>query len=72
MNDEPRKHPVYMVLLGLVALGSVPLWFVGAAPTDWLGLPVWLWSSIGFTLALSGMIAWGILRYWRDDDDARR
>ncbi len=70
MRGEPRQHPIYMVLLGLAALGSVPIWFVGATPRSWMGLPVWLWSSIGFTLALSILIAWGVLRYWEDDDDA--
>jgi len=68
MRDEPRKHPIYMVLLGLSALGTVPILFVGAKPTSWLGLPVWLWSSAFFTLALSCLIAWGVVRYWRDDD----
>lgn len=70
MRDEPRRHPVYMILLGLAALGTVPVAFVGAGPRAWLGLPLWLWSSIGFTVALSALIAWGVLRYWTDDDDA--
>jgi len=68
MTDEPRKHPVFLALLGLVALGTVPIWFVGREPTSWLGLPLWLWSSIGFTMALSGLTAWGVLRYWKDDE----
>lgn len=68
MRDEPRRHPIFMVLLGAAAVGTVPVWFVGSAPKDWLGLPIWLWSSAGFTLLLSGLIAWGILAYWHDDD----
>ena len=68
MRDEPRRHPVYMTLLGLAALGTVPIAFVGAADASWLGLPVWLWSSVTSTVALSALIAWGVLRYWRDDD----
>ena len=70
MRDEPRRHPVYMLLLAAAALGTVPIAFVGATERAWLGLPVWLWSSAGFTLALSCLIAWGVLRYWHDDDDA--
>ena len=68
MRDEPRAHPVYLVLLALAALGTVPLAFVGGSMSSFLGLPVWLWSSIAFTLALSGLTAWGVLRYWEDDD----
>ena len=69
MRDEPRRHPVYMLLLAVAALGTVPIFFVGAPAWSWLGLPVWLWSSAGFTLVLSCLIAWGVLRYWPDEDD---
>lgn len=68
MRDEPRKHPWYMLLLGLAALGTVPIAFLGAPPASWLGLPLWLWSSAASTLALSLLIVWGVVRYWRDDD----
>jgi hypothetical protein len=68
MRDEPRRHPLYMLLLGLAALGTVPIAFVGATPRSWLGLPLWLWSSAISTMALSLLIVWGVLRYWRDDD----
>ncbi len=58
-----------MVLLGLVALGTAPLPFLGeGSPRLWLGLPLWLWWSGGFTVLLSALIAWGVLRYWSDDD----
>lgn len=68
MPDEPRKHPLYLTLLVLAALGTVPLAFAGRELGSWLGLPLWLWSSLGFTLALSVLTAWGILRYWEDDE----
>lgn len=68
MPDEPRNHPLFLLLLGLAALGTVPLGFVGRGSETWLGLPLWLWSSIGFTLALSSLTAWGILRYWEEDE----
>lgn len=68
MPDEPRKHPVFLVLLAIAALGTVPILFVGREPQQWLGIPVWLWSSIGFTWALSALTAWGLLRYWKDDE----
>ncbi len=56
-----------MLLVVLCALGTAPFLFIGSEPVFVLGLPVWLWSSIGFTLALSLLTAWGVLRYWRDD-----
>jgi len=67
MRDEPRKHPLFLGLLALAALGTIPIAFVGRQPTNFLGLPLWLWSSIGFTLLLSVLTAWGVMRYWSDD-----
>lgn len=68
MADEPRRHPVFMVLLAICAVGTAPIVFVGSPAVFVLGLPLWLWWSAGFTLALSALTAWGIVRYWRDDD----
>lgn len=68
MPDEPRQHPVYMFVLLLCALGTAPFLFIGSKSSLVLGLPTWLWSSIGFTVALSVMTAWGVLRYWREED----
>ena len=67
MTDEPRKHPVYLILLAVSILGSVPFLFVGTRTSYVFGIPVWLWSSMGFTLGLSVVTAWGISRLWRDD-----
>lgn len=67
MTDEPRRHPWFMALLALAALGTVPVAFIGPQPALLAGLPVWLWTSLGATAALSALTAWGIARYWRDD-----
>ena len=69
MRDEPRKHPLYLALLGLIALGSVPFAFVGRTPRAIFGFPIWLWWSLGFTVALTAVTVWGILTYWSADDD---
>lgn len=69
MSDEPRKHPVFLLLLALAAMGTVPILFVGRSSAAWLGLPLWLWSSIAFTFALSALTAWGILHYWKGDEE---
>lgn len=67
--DEPRKHPGFLILLALVALATIPFPFVGPDPTLLLGLPLWLWWSLGWTAMLSALTAYGIQRYWRGDDD---
>ena len=69
MFDEPRKHPRFLMLMALAAIGTVPLPFVGAQPAWFLGLPLWLVWSLGFTVALSAITSWGLLRFWRDDED---
>lgn len=72
MPDEPRNHPLYLIVLALVAAGTVPVAFVGSNNPRWIGLPLWLWSSLGFTLALSAVTVWGILRYWEVEEEEVR
>lgn len=67
MRDEPRKHPVFLLLVALVTLATTPILFVGRTVVSFLGLPLWLWTSMGATFALSALTAWGVLRYWNDD-----
>ena len=57
----------YLILLGVISLATVPFAFVGSATRSWFGLPLWLWSSLLFTVVLSIVVAWGVLRLWRDD-----
>jgi len=65
--DGPRLPRSYLLLLGLVAIAIVPFAFIPGTTGSWLGLPLWLWSSLTFTVLLSVLVAWGILRLWRDD-----
>ena len=65
--DEPRRHPRYLILLAVAAVGTVPFAFIRTPPMTILGLPLWLWSSMVFTTVLAGLTVWGILRYWKDD-----
>lgn len=69
MPDDPRNHRWYMLALGLAALFTAPVPFIGRAARSWLGLPVWLWWSAAMTLLLASLAAWGIARYWRDPDE---
>ena len=66
--DEPRHHPRFLVLLGLVALATIPWPFVGENPALLLGVPLWLWWSLGWTAVLSALTAFGLQRYWREDE----
>ena len=68
MRDEPRNHWLFLVLIAVAAVGAVPFWFVGRDTVFVLGLPLWLWSSLGFAVALSAVLVWGILEYWKDDE----
>ena len=65
---EPRRSPLFLVLLGVCVLGSVPFLFVGRDVQLVLGLPLWLWSSMGFTVALAVVTAWGMLSLWKDEE----
>ena len=55
-----------MLVLGLLALGTAPFPFIGSQLRMFLGLPLWLWWSLGMTLALSLLTWWGLGRYWKD------
>lgn len=66
MEDEPRRHLRYLLLVAICSLGSVPILFVEQESNDLLGFPLWLWSSFFFTACLSVVTAWGIQRFWKD------
>lgn len=65
---EPRASRRFRWLALIAILGTVPLPFIGSATRFWLGLPLWLWWSAGFTVLLSAVTAWGLVVLWRDDD----
>ena len=68
MLDEPRRHPKFLLLLALSVLGTVPLPFIGAETVLILGLPLWLWWSLSFTVLMSSLTSWALMRLWKDDD----
>ncbi len=68
MKDEPRNHSAFLLLVAVAAVGAVPFWFVGRETVFVLGLPLWLWSSLGFAVGLSVVTVWGILRLWKYDE----
>jgi hypothetical protein len=57
-----------MVLMAVLAIGTVPFGFVGREQVSLAGLPLWLWTSFLFTAALSAVTVWAVLRFWRDDE----
>ena len=68
MLDEPRRHPLFLLSLALLALGTVPLPFVASGSILVFGIPLWLIWSLGFTASLSALTSWGILYLWRDPE----
>ena len=68
MRDEPAAHRRYLWLLALCAVAASPFAFAGRPTQFVLGLPLWLWWSGAWTVALAGVTAWGILRHWKDDE----
>lgn len=68
MFDEPRRHRVFLLLLVLAMIGTVPLPFVGGQPFLVFGLPAWLLWSLGFTAAMAALSTYGILYFWKDEE----
>ena len=69
--SKPRNKPsiVLPACMALAAIGTAPFAFSSSAPSYWLGIPAWLWSSFGCTALLSFLTAFWMLRYWPEDDD---
>ena len=65
--DEPRRHRSYLAAVAITAILTCPLPFIGSTTRYLLGLPLWLWWSFGMTATLSALVAWGVLRLWRED-----
>ncbi len=64
---EPRANRLFRWLTLIAILGTAPLPFIGAETRFWLGLPLWLWWSAGFTVLLSAVTAWGLVFLWRGE-----
>ena len=56
-----------MWTVAVVCVLTAPFPFIGGGEDVVVGLPVWLWWSLLFTVALSVLTAVGILRYWKDE-----
>jgi hypothetical protein len=71
MNEpNPRPRRLEGILIALLAIATAPLPFLFfGRDVWWAGLPVWLWWSLGFTVALSLATARMMLTSDWDDDD---
>lgn len=69
MRDQPANHPLFLIAVGVLTLATAPFVFVGRPVRMILGVPLWLWSSIFFTVLLAVATVWGALRLWKDEDD---
>lgn len=65
--DEPRQHRWLLIVIALLALGTVPFPFIGRPQVVLGGLPLWLWVSLALTVALAVVTAWATVRFWKDD-----
>ena len=64
---EPRQHRGFLAGLYTTTVLTAPFPFIGRELRLVFGLPLWLWWSVGFTVLLSCLTAWGIMRLWSDD-----
>jgi uncharacterized membrane protein YvlD (DUF360 family) len=68
MRDQPVNHISFLIAVAVLTLATAPFAFVGRPVLLVFGVPLWLWSSILFTVLLAGVTVWGALRWWKDDE----
>ncbi|MEM7245112.1 MAG: hypothetical protein AAF533_07195 [Acidobacteriota bacterium] len=62
-----RRRPRFeLPLLLTCACLTAPFPFASRETSWLLGLPTWLWWSAGFTVLLSALTSWAILKHWDD------
>lgn len=67
LEREPAKQRWYLPAILFLVIFSVPWYFVpGRIGNVLLGLPVWVWLSLGCAVALSCLTAIAVLRFWVD------
>ena len=67
LEREPAKQRWYLPGILLFVIFSVPWYFVpGEIGTMVAGLPLWVWVSLGCSVALSSLTALAVLRFWVD------
>jgi hypothetical protein len=68
-TSEPARRRWYVPLLLFLVVLSVP-WYrkAGSMGELILGMPAWVWTSLFCTVGVSALTAFGILKYWRDED----
>jgi hypothetical protein len=66
--SEPALLPWFLPTLALLTVLSVPFhdaW--GLAGRVWLGLPLWVWGTLGCSAGISAVTAAGAFWGWRDE-----
>jgi hypothetical protein len=68
-KSEPARQWWYVPSLLVLVVLSVP-WYREAGSLGELifGMPAWVWTSLLCAAGVSALTAFGILRYWRDED----
>jgi len=67
-SSEPLAYPWFGPLLLLIATLATP-WYLPSSVASilWLGLPVWVWVTLGGALLLAAASCYGALVLWRED-----
>jgi hypothetical protein len=66
-ESSARKRWPWCVLIGLLVFSVPWYWPDGVARPFLLGLPAWAFVSLAMSLLFAGVVAWMILRLWKDE-----
>lgn len=62
-------HPLFWLTIAALLFLVVPYPFAGASEPRLWHLPLWLFVSLGASVAIAVLSAWRIWAAWRLDDD---
>src|SRR5690606_3123516 len=70
LTREPFRVRFYVPAILALIVASVP-WYrpSGEVGRIVLGLPDWVWTSLGCGFFVAALTAWGVLRAWQDPDE---
>ena len=68
MPRQSVKRGIWLLLVALVLFTGVPwYWPSDSALDGWL-VPNWVWVSLAASWLFAGLVVWGALGAWPDED----